>query len=194
MGVSRTPVREALGRLVSEGFLEPVPYRGLRVPDTAVNDLVDLHPALQLLEVLALELAIPKIRQADLDKLADVNTEFARAMHASDVVAAVNINERFHADLAALCGNRSLCRLLEDLRRRVRRLEMLEFSGVLLAAARGRGKPLRVDMWAKQHADILDALHRGKSARACELLRENRSLIFRPAATPHHEAGQPSTR
>ena len=190
MEVSRTPVREALGRLVSEGFLEPVPYRGFRVPATSMDDLVDLYPALQLLEVLALELAIPKIRKSDLDRLAETNAEFANAMNASDVVAAVNINERFHDELAALCGNRSLCRLLGDLRRRVRRLEMLEFGGLLLAATRGRNKPLRRDAWTIQHAEILDALRRGNSARACELLKENRSIILPPAATSQLEVFQ----
>ena len=193
MGVSRTPVRAALQRLSSEGFLEPAPRQGFRVPDMSIDDLVDLYPAVQLLEVLAFDLAIPKINPRDLDALEAINAEFASAISAGDVAAAVAANNRFHEGLAALCGNRPLCRLLEDLRLRVRRLEMLDF-GELLGTSRPRdGKAPARHLWAKQHADMLAAIRRGRHAAARELLRKNRSLLLqgkkrharaRPDASP----------
>jgi DNA-binding GntR family transcriptional regulator len=177
MGVSRTPVREALHKLSTEGFLEPAPRQGFRVPDLSIDDLVDLYPAVQLLEILALDLAVARIRPGDLDVLEGVNAEFAAAVGASDVTAAVDANTRFHEALAALCGNRPLCRLLEDLRLRVRRLEMLDF-GELLASSRADGRSPRRDVWVKQHADIIAAMRRGQYAAARELLRKNRSLLL----------------
>jgi DNA-binding GntR family transcriptional regulator len=176
MGVSRTPVREALHRLSTEGFLEPAPRQGFRVPDLSIDDLVDLYPAVQLLEVLAFDLAIAKIQPGDHDALEGINAEFATAVSAGDVTGAVDANTRFHEALAALCGNRPLCRLLEDLRLRVRRLEMLDF-GELLAASRRDGKSPRRDLWVKQHADIIAAMRRGQYEAARELLRKNRSLL-----------------
>ena len=179
MGVSRTPVREALSRLATEGFLERVPRRGFRVPAQSVEELVELYPVLQALEVLAGELAFPRIRPHDLDELEGLNARFARAVAASDVPGAIEINDLFHHSLAALCGNAALCRLLEDLRNQVRRLEVLDFTGVLLEQDASDHKSLRPDEWVNQHAAVLDALREGQQERALELLRENRSLVFR---------------
>jgi len=178
MGVSRTPVREALQRLSSEGFLEPMPRKGFRVPETSIDDLVGLYPAVQLLEVLAFDLAIPKIRQGDLAALETINEEFADAVYAGDVMAAVDANNRFHEALASLCGNRPLCRLLEDLRLRVRRLEMLDFGELLLTPSRQDGKSPRRDLWVKQHADLVAAMADGRYDAARELLRKNRALLL----------------
>ena len=178
MGVSRTPVREALQRLTSEGFLEPTPRKGFRVPETSIDDLVELYPGVQLLEVLAFDLAIPKIRKADLHTLEAINVEFASAVHAGDVMAAVDANNRFHEALASLCGNRPLCRLLEDLRLRVRRLEMLDFGELLLNPSRQDGESPRRDHWVKQHAHIVAAMRRGEYDAARELLRKNRALLL----------------
>lgn len=178
MGVSRTPVREALQRLSSEGFLEPMHRQGFRVPDTSIDDLVALYPAVQLLEVLAFDLAVPKIRKGDLDTLEAINAEFLSAVNAGDVMAAVDSNNRFHEALASLCGNRPLCRLLEDLRLRVRRLEMLDFGELLLTPSGKDGKSPRRDLWVKQHAHIVAAIQRGRYNAARELLRKNRALLL----------------
>jgi DNA-binding GntR family transcriptional regulator len=178
MGVSRTPVREALGRLASEGFLERVPQRGFRVPERSLDDLVHLYPVLQALELLAGDLAFPRIGPADLQRLEEANEGFARAVDSNDVVAAVELNDRFHHLLADLSGNPVLCRLLDDLRMQVRRLEVLDFSAILLGSGSGGSSPMPRDSWVKQHAAIIDALHRGEHARARDLLRENRSFVF----------------
>ena len=96
MGVSRTPVREALSRLASEGFLERAPQRGFRVPERSIDDLMHLHPILQTLELMASDLAFPRIGPADLERLKQANAEFARAVEANDVPDAIELNDRFH--------------------------------------------------------------------------------------------------
>ena len=58
MGVSRTPIREALGRLASEGFLERLPHRGFRVPEESLGNLLELYPIVASLELLAGRLAL----------------------------------------------------------------------------------------------------------------------------------------
>jgi DNA-binding GntR family transcriptional regulator len=189
MGVSRTPAREALSRLATEGFLERGPRRTFRVPAVAVEDLVDLYTVLRSLEVLAGELAFPRIHPRDLEGLEELNATFAEAVNAEDVAAAVELNDRFHHSLAALCGNPYLCRLLDDLRSQVHRLEVLEFSGMLLDPNRDGRRGLRRDKWVKQHAAILDAVRHGRHERARDLLLENRSLVFR-AKVGHVRARQ----
>lgn len=178
-GVSRTPVREALSRLATEGFLERVARKGFRVPALSLEDLVDTHTVLQALEVLAGQLAFPRIQPSDLDELEELNARFSRAVAVSDVTAAVELNDVFHERLASLSGNAALCRILEDLRSQVRRLEVLDFDRVLLErSSDGRASKMH-DKWVKQHAALLRALRQDKPERALELLRENRSLVFR---------------
>jgi DNA-binding GntR family transcriptional regulator len=178
MGVSRTPVREALNRLSSEGLLERIPHRGFRVPKMSIEELIHLYPVLRALDLLAGELVFPRLTAADLERLEQINNEFGRALQSNDVPAAIELNDQFHHVLSELCGNPVLCGLLDDLRTKVRRLEVLDFTRLLLERERNDGTPLARDHWARQHAAILDAVRQGEYDRASELLRENRSLVF----------------
>lgn len=183
MGVSRTPVREALSRLASEGFLERLPHRGFRVPERSIEDLVHLYPVVQALEVLAGELAFPRITHTDLDQLEEANRGFAQAIEANDVPTAVDLNDRFHHLLADLSGNPVLSRVLDDLRSQVHRLEVLDFSTVLLQSSADGDVQVSRDTWVKQHTEIIDALRKGEHDRALAILRANRSFVFQPKAS-----------
>jgi len=176
MGVSRTPVREALNRLATEGFLDRLPHRGFRVPERTIDDLIHLYPVMQALEVLAAELACPRMTAVDLNRLEGINDGFARALTANDVSTAVSLNDRFHHALSEMSGNPVLCGLLDDLRAQVRRLEVLDYTWVLLE--HDPGAPVPKDHWVTQHTAIINALRRGEFNRARELLRDNRSLVF----------------
>lgn len=176
MGVSRTPVREALGRLASEGFLERLPHRGFRVPERSIEELVHLYPVVQALELLAGELAIPRITSENLQQLEEANRGFAQAVEANDVATAVDLNDRFHHALAEMSGNPVLSRLLDDLRSQVHRLEVLDFSAVLLESGDGAESVSR-DTWVRQHSMMIDSLRNGQPAKALAVLKENRSLV-----------------
>jgi DNA-binding GntR family transcriptional regulator len=177
MGVSRTPVREALSRMATEGFLERLPHRGFRVAERSMDELVHVYTVLQSLELLASELAFPRITPADLARLEEANAGFAGAVAANDVEAAVDLNDRFHHILAERSGNPVLSRLLEDLRSQVHRLEVLDFSTVLLGAGTEDDLISR-DTWVEQHAAFIDALRRRDHDRALEIMRDNRSFVF----------------
>ena len=174
MGVSRTPVREALSRLATEGFLERLPHRGFRVPERSIEELVHLYPVVQALELLAAELAFPRMQKEDLDQLDEANKSFARAVAENDVETAIEINDRFHHALAELSGNPVLSRLLDDLRSQVHRLEVIDFSAVLLDSGATR---IERDTWVRQHSALIDAVRDGKFDVALAILRENRSVV-----------------
>src|SRR5687768_6577580 len=78
MGVSRTPIREALGRLASEGFLERLPHRGFRVPEESLGNLLELYPIVASLELLAGRLALDRFAASDLAELKEVNQRLGR--------------------------------------------------------------------------------------------------------------------
>lgn len=179
MGVSRTPVREALSRLASEGFLDRLPHRGFRVAERSIDELTDVFVVLQSLELLACELAFPRIQASDLARLEEANAGFAAAVAANDVSTAVDRNDRFHHLLAEMSGNAVLARLLDDLRSQVHRLEVLDFSSVLVEPGPAQRGSISRETWVTQHAEFIHALHDRDHVRALDILRANRSFVFR---------------
>jgi DNA-binding GntR family transcriptional regulator len=178
MQVSRTPIREALNRLASEGFLERMPHRGFRVARRSIEELSHVFVVLQALELVACELAFPNITAADLARLEEANAGFAAAIAANDVSTAVDLNDRFHHIFAEQSGNPVLSRLLDDLRQQVHRLEVLDFSAVLLESGNEDQATISRDTWVKQHAEFIEALRAGDQRRAMEIMRANRSFVF----------------
>ncbi len=167
MGVSRTPIREALGRLASEGFLERVPHRGFRTPEQPVGRLLELYPVVQALELLAGQLALPRLTAADLDFLREINRRLA-ASERSDVRARIALNTQFHRVFSERSGNSRLQELLDDLRAQLGRLELWYYSD-----------RAHIEESVREHDAIIMALERGDSARALAVLERNMALTYR---------------
>jgi len=168
LGVSRTPVREALARLASEGFLERIPHRGFRLPEETVDDLVEIYPIMTALEVLGTREAFGRLDAEIIAELREINSIYARAFEEKDVYAGIENNHAFHDMLSSHSGNKLLCRMLEDLRSRVRSLEIWAFSDI--------------DHWQKsieEHEEILQALENGQLDDAMNILETNRLSTYR---------------
>lgn len=168
MGVSRTPIREALGRLASEGFLERLPHRGFRVPEESLANLLELYPIVASLELLAGRLALERFTADDTARLREINAHLAEARDRGDVRAMLEHNTAFHRLFTERGGNRRLALLLDDLRSQLTRLELWYYSG-----------RERTQRSIQQHEEIIAAADRGDRTRALELLERNMSLTYR---------------
>ncbi len=180
LGVSRTPVREALGRLASEGFAERIPHRGFRVPTESIDDLLELYPIVSALEVLAGEDALPRLDADDLARLRQIQEGFRAAVTRDDPPAGIEMNRQFHELLLAKAGNRKLAELLEDLRSRVVRLELWSFAHIS-----------QREESVTQHDEIVRAIERSDFTRALELLEQNRMQTYREFSHPSARADAP---
>jgi DNA-binding GntR family transcriptional regulator len=167
LGVSRTPIREALGRLASEGFLERLPHRGFRVPEESLGNLLELYPIVASLELLAGRLALERFTPADVSRLKAVNGRLAGARDRGDVRAMLDLNNEFHRLISARGGNRRLAMLLDDLRSQLTRLELWYYSG--------RDRTQRS---IREHEEIIAAIESGDRPRALSLLERNMSLTY----------------
>jgi DNA-binding GntR family transcriptional regulator len=161
--LSRTPIREACGRLASEGFLERVPNRGFRAPRQPIRDLLDLYPIVTALELLAAEESLPRASAKDLAALRRHDHAMQCAAGAGDAAAAIQANEEFHARLTVHCSNGRLMRMLDELRHQVMGLELWSASV----------DHLNVEAFA-HHGQILEAVEHGDIATALQVLRVNR--------------------
>lgn len=156
-GVSRTPVREALGRLASEGLVE-AHGRSFTVPTLTRQDLDDIYDLRVLLETEALREAAARAADCREVRLA---LEEARAAHArGDAEGFIGANRRFRTGWLALVPNRRLVRMVELYADHVRALQLLSL-----------GDPQRQKVVLRGMKDILDALERHDGQRASEAMR-----------------------
>ena len=115
LGVSRTPVREALSRLAAEGLVEIVPNRGARVASWTVTELRDVFDVRAALEPRLTALAVPRAEPADvadLDELAHAMLTVGRPGPGQDLDAIAALNRAFHDRLVALAAQPAMAAAL----------------------------------------------------------------------------------
>ncbi len=125
LGVSRTPVREALVRLTAEGLVELDESGGVRVSALSADDLDEVFALRGALESMALRYACETRDEAGLEELRRIHGASADAVAADDVERLLELNTQFHAALNSLSGKRRLQNLIELLRDQSRRYRVL---------------------------------------------------------------------
>jgi DNA-binding GntR family transcriptional regulator len=164
MGVSRTPVREALIRLHNEGLIEVVPRHGMRVLPVSPGDMAEIYAILTSLESLAAELAARrKPGKAQLAPLDEACREMETALAADDLDAWAKADERFHLQLVSLCGNRRLAEVVINFWERAHRARMVTL--------RMRPRPVHS---TREHRAVVKAIRAGDAAKARDLHRAHR--------------------
>lgn len=123
LGMSRTPVRDALQRLENEGLVVTSSTRRTSVSPVTLKQARDIYPITVALEALALRLALPQMDAPALDAMRAANAELADALAAGNAATATLADEAVHSAFIARCGNDELRALLGDLKAKVRRLE-----------------------------------------------------------------------
>jgi DNA-binding GntR family transcriptional regulator len=161
LGLSRTPIREALAKLEDYGLVETKPQSFTRVAPLSARDARDAFMVYAALEALAASLGVPRLIRDDLETMRAANRDFADALAAADVDAAVAADDRFHGVLVRSAANREIARSLERLLPKIRRLERARFGS--LAGRRS----------VEQHERIIALCAAGKAERAAEAIREN---------------------
>lgn len=117
LGVSRTPVREALIRLEAENLIELIPRRGMRVQPLVIEDILEINQILISLETLAISILARTRPQRDmLDPMETSLTEMDHALEQGDLEAWICADEKYHRFLNVLSGNKRLAGLVESLR------------------------------------------------------------------------------
>lgn len=119
-GISRTPLREALKVLASEGLVNLRPRRGCYVAEISVNDLRDIFPLLALLEGRALAEIIARGQTDDLDELELLHDKMERAARDGKTQRFFDANQEFHQKIQELSGNRRMLAIVQDLRKVMR--------------------------------------------------------------------------
>ncbi len=164
MGVSRSPVREAIAQLEKEGLAERYPNRGAFVADVySRRAIAELASVRNVLECFAVELAAPNLQEDDLTALAAATSEMHEAAVRRDHAAIGEADFRFHEALVSLTGNRTLLQLWRRVASHyweiyLPRIQALEHD---------------IEHWGRNHRLIVDAMRDGRFDLATMYLQFN---------------------
>ncbi|MGU3539552.1 GntR family transcriptional regulator [Methylobacterium sp. A54F] len=162
LGISRTPVREALKLLAVEGLVELRPNRSARVPDLRAEGIAQLFEAMAGLERIAAELAAARITEAELARLQALQIEMEGYHRATDLAPYFAINQQIHRMIVAASRNAPLQDAHESL-----------YGRAELVRRRALRTPERWDESVAEHRAIFEALAARDAARAGALLSDH---------------------
>jgi DNA-binding GntR family transcriptional regulator len=169
LGMSRTPVREALIRLANEGLVAVIPRRGMRVLPVSPTDMKEIYEVLGALESAAAEmLAARKPGEDELKPLITATQAMEAALARDDLDAWARADESFHEQLVTMAGNRVLADVVFSHWDRAHRARMFSL--------RLRPKPVNS---TQEHMALVDRLRQGDAAGAAAANREHRQRASR---------------
>jgi DNA-binding GntR family transcriptional regulator len=176
LGLSRTPVREALNRLASEGFLELTPNRGFFFRPLDIDALVHFYEIRSVLERGAFALACQRADDAAIAEVAAFWDAAREAYLGNDPDEKLDRDEGFHLRIAALSANPEFGRQLAAINARIRFVRRTEI-------ARGPRHQVMVD----EHAKLVDALQERRAADGAAILAAHISLSIEDAGAVLNE-------
>ena len=132
LGVSRTPIREAIRKLELEGLVLMIPRKGAEVAEITEKSLRDVLEVRRALEELSVQLACEKITKEEIRELERVAKEFQQVVKSSDITEIAEVDVRFHDIIYTATDNQKLIQLLNNLREQMYRyrVEYLKRDGV----------------------------------------------------------------
>jgi len=162
LGVSRTPVREAIQKLIAEGFVKKTPNLSLSVIEISPFEYQEVLQVRATLEGLAARLLAKKITEIEIKQLQNNIEQTKDSVSANNLLAFTDLNFRFHNLIVNNCGNNYLKKILNDLHNKYPqyRMRTLGFAG-------------RLDSALEEHRKILEALKKREEKNVDRLSQEH---------------------
>ncbi|HNX92146.1 MAG TPA: GntR family transcriptional regulator [Syntrophomonas sp.] len=162
LGVSRTPVREALRKLEQEGFIVMVPRKGAYVSDLSMKDVADVFEIRAALEGLAGALAAERITDEELELMERMLVEKGEAINQNDIDKLVEADTKFHEAMYMASRNERLSTIISNLREQIQRFRLTSLS-----------VPGRREDSLKEHRQLLESIQSRDIQLARQLAQEH---------------------
>lgn len=161
LGISRTPIREALLRLENDGLVVTKANRWTLVSPLDLKEADDIYSIVWTLESLALEQAFPNITSKDIKDLEKLNENLNDMLKSGEQIEIIQADNEFHSKILQLSNNKELPKLLSTLKLRIQRIEMHYFREVNKNAS------------YVEHSDLIDLIKNKELALAKQSIRAN---------------------
>ncbi len=162
LGISRTPIREVLNRLFRDGLIELIPRKGGYIKKLTVRDVEEVYEIREVLENLAIRLAVPLIREKELKRIEELVRKTEKLTGRDKLKSQVNIDSELHNSIIASSGNSRLGKMIKSLYNFIQAFRVLESQ-----------QPQRSDQALQEHKTILEALSKRDAGQATELMSEH---------------------
>jgi DNA-binding GntR family transcriptional regulator len=179
LGISKTPVRDALTELRREGLVTKIPYSGTFVSEITPQDIRDIIQIRTVLESLAARVATPLLTEAELQKLADLITFELDAIGEGNIEFASQCNGEFHDVIIHKVQNQRLVSILENIGDQMKRIRALS------SQLQGR-----LHKSAEEHTLVLAALRDRDPDKAEEMLRVHMLSVLMDLSREGVERGE----
>ncbi|MBO2533568.1 MAG: GntR family transcriptional regulator [Thermoactinomycetaceae bacterium] len=163
LGMSRTPVREALQILEMQGFVEMHPGSATKVTPIRREDVFRIYPPLAALDATAAEMAAERVTAEDIRSLRLTNEKFAEALGNKAFYEALILDEQFHQTILEAADNPYLTSFITTLQMHVRRFKYVFLRKMVISPARS----------IEEHAMIIEALEKRDRETAARVMRQN---------------------
>jgi DNA-binding GntR family transcriptional regulator len=161
MGISRTPLREALLQLQTEGFISMLPQRGIRINELSPHDIENIYEVMGALDARALMSVFDRITPEDIQKMRDLNEDMMRTVTEKEFSRYFDLNSEFHNIYLKYSRNEMILGQLSLLRQR-----LFEFG------SKGEWvEKVRMLNYA-EHLTLIDLIAKGLVREACNYIRE----------------------
>ena len=162
LGVSRTPVREAIRKLELEGLVLMIPRKGAVVAEITVTDLEDVLEVRMALEELAVKLACRKITEEQLNAMRQREEIFRKSLYGDDVAACAQADMEFHDAIYAATGNSRLVQILNNLREQMYRYRFVYLKDIS-----------QHEKLVEEHREILECILQRDKKKASEAAKKH---------------------
>ena len=162
MGISKTPLREALRVLSVEGLIKLVPNRGSFVSTPTFEEIREMFDVMSVLEGICARAAAEKMNAKDLAALEKLHNNLEKNFKHRAQREYIRINNQFHSFVQEMAGNRTLNQIVNGLRQKI-----------LLYRYQSLNLPERFEQSIQEHRDLIEAFRKKESKKAETLMRRH---------------------
>ena len=162
LGVSRTPIREAIRMLEQEGLAVTMPRKGAEVAKMTLKDMEDVLEIREALDELAVKIACDKISEKELQKLLEVKDQFENSTKTGDVKMIAEMDVKFHDVIFESTGNPKLVTLLNNLREQMYRYRFVYLKDIS-----------QHEKLVEEHREILECILQRDKKKASEAAKKH---------------------
>lgn len=128
LGVSRTPIREAIRKLELEGFVEMLPRKGAYVADVSIKDILDVLEVRMFLEGLATNLAAERMTDEEIEELKVILQKFEDEIETMEKQEMIKLDNKFHDTIIKGSRNNKLMQIVQGLQEQFQRFRVIYFN------------------------------------------------------------------